>query len=104
MGIKLVCLSLCIYLHVLYEQEAQVALYYMERPLMEAAFAKADDIGLAGAEGAHPVIGEVHDALALDPQKFTQLQLKIANRLGDHARAIRIMIQLKGQILPRRTS
>ena len=36
------------------------------------------------------------DALSLDPTKFIQLQLKVANRLGDHARAIRLQIQLKG--------
>ncbi len=76
-----------------------MALYFMERPLMEAAFAKAESIGLVGADRAHPVIGEIRDALCLDSQKFTQLQLKIANRLGDHARAIRIMIQLKGLLL-----
>ncbi len=38
----------------------------------------------------------LQDALSLDPTKFIQLQLKVANRLGDHARAIRLQIQLKG--------
>lgn len=43
----------------------------------------------------------VQEYLGLETTKFIQLQLKVANKHGDQARAIRLQIQLKGSFSTR---